>query len=45
VDQNGGPEPRFRAMAAKAESNVPIEAGETEIQVRVRVVWALSDQG
>ncbi|MFP3920371.1 MAG: SIMPL domain-containing protein [Dichotomicrobium sp.] len=45
VDNDGGPEPRFRAMAAKAESDVPIEAGETEIKVRVRVVWALNDQG
>lgn len=45
LDKNGGPEPRFRAMATKAESDVPIEAGETEIKVRVRVVWALADQG
>lgn len=44
VDLDGGPEPLFRAMAAKAESEVPIEAGETEIKVRVRVVWALADQ-
>jgi uncharacterized protein YggE len=45
VTQDGGPEPRFRAMATKAESDVPIEAGETEIKVRVRVVWALTGQG
>lgn len=45
IDKEGGPEPRFRAMAAKAESDVPIEAGETEIKVRVRVVWALKEQG
>lgn len=44
VTTDGGPEPRFRAMAAKAESDVPIEAGETEIKVRVRVVWALTDK-
>lgn len=40
-----GPEPRFRALAAKSEAEVPIEAGESEISVRVRVVWALADQG
>jgi uncharacterized protein YggE len=45
VTMDGGPEPRFRAMAAKAESDVPIEAGETEIKVRVRVVWALTEKG
>jgi len=45
VDSNNAPEPRFRALAAKAESEVPIEAGETEIKVRVRVVWALTEQG
>jgi len=45
VATDGGPEPRFRAMAAKAEGDVPIEAGETEIKVRVRVVWALIGQG
>ncbi len=45
VTQDGGPEPRFRAMAAQAEGDVPIEAGETEIKVRVRVVWALANQG
>lgn len=45
VAMDGGPEPRFRAMAAKAEGDVPIEAGETEIKVRVRVVWALTDKG
>ncbi len=45
VASDGAPEPRFRALAAKAEGEVPIEAGETEIKVRVRVVWALTDQG
>lgn len=45
VTMDGGPEPRFRALATKAESEVPIEAGETEIKVRVRVVWALQNQG
>ncbi len=45
VNANNVPEPRFRAMAVKAESDVPIEAGETEIKVRVRVVWALTDKG
>ncbi len=45
VNMDGAPEPRFRAMTAQAEGDVPIEAGETEIKVRVRVVWALTDQG
>ena len=45
VTSDAGPEPRFRTLAAKSEAEVPIEAGETEISVRVRVVWALSDAG
>ncbi len=45
VTSDSGPEPRYRALAAKNEAEVPIEAGETEISVRVRVVWALTDQG
>jgi len=45
VTSETGPEPRYRALAAKSEAEVPIEAGETEISVRVRVVWSLTDQG
>lgn len=44
VTSDAGPEPRYRALAAKSEAEVPIEAGESEISVRVRVVWALTDQ-
>jgi len=45
ITSETGPEPRFRALAAKTEAEVPIEAGETEISVRVRVVWSLTDRG
>ncbi len=45
LESDSAPEPRFRAMTAKAEGDVPIEAGETEITVRVRVIWALTEQG
>jgi len=44
LTSDSGPEPRYRALAAKSEAEVPIEAGESEISVRVRVVWALTDQ-
>lgn len=43
--QPGPPRPMFTAMRAEAKSSeVPIESGEAEVQVRVSVVWELTDK-
>jgi len=43
IDSDNRPEPRFRTLASKSDAEVPIEAGEAEINVQVKVVWALTD--
>jgi uncharacterized protein YggE len=39
-----GPRVMFRARAEAISADVPIEAGETELQVRITVVWELIDR-